>query len=293
MVSVIIINYNTFELTRACIASVIAHTKQVAYEIILIDNASNECDPDLFVAAFPSIRLIKSSFNIGFAGGNNLGIKAAKGETILLLNSDTVLQEDAVSLAYDKFQTLPQVAALGVRMIYPDGTIQHTARRFRSIGWELLDLFRFIPMLMPYNLRAKTMLGKYFKANFDIYCDWLNGAFLMLKKDVIQQMEGAKLDDRFFMYGEDHLWGVQIQNLGYQSYFFAGTSIVHINSGSTRPEKQLQLIPVMFRHELAIMRYRKGLGAYYFSFLLLYGAKEWSRYAIKRIYFTLTGKKMR
>lgn len=293
MVSIIIINYNTFELTRACIASVIAHTKQVDYEIILVDNASDECDPDLFFTAFPNIKLVKSKYNLGFAGGNNLGIKAAKGDVMLLLNSDTLLQEDAVSLAYKKLQNLPQVAALGVRMVYPGGTIQHTARRFRSISWELLDLFRFIPMLMPYQLRAKTMLGKYFKADFDTTCDWLNGAFLMLRKNVIQQMKGAKFDERFFMYGEDHLWGVQIHQLGYQNYFFAGTTIVHINSGSTRPEKQLQLIPVMFRHELAIMRLRKGAGIYYYGFLLLYGAKEWSRYIIKRIYFSFTGKKLR
>lgn len=293
MVSVIIINYNTFALTRDCIASVMAQTKNVPYEIILVDNASTECDPDLFLTHFPTIRIIKSDRNLGFAGGNNLGIQAAKGEFILLLNSDTLLNEDAISIAAGIMSAQPNLGALGVRMEYPDGTLQYTARKFRSISWELLDLLRFIPLLIPYDIRAKKMLGKYFKADMDVYCDWLNGAFLMLRKDVLQKMPGGKLDERFFMYGEDHLWGWQIQQLGYKCFFTAQTSIVHINSGSTKPKKQLQLIPVMFRNELAIMRIRKGKGLYYLCFLLLYGAKEWSRYFIKRIVFSLTGKKIR
>lgn len=293
MVSVIIINYNTFALTCDCIASVIAHTKDVPYEIILVDNASTECNPDLFHTRFPTIHLIKNNRNLGFSAGNNLGIQTAKGEFILLLNSDTLLKEDAISIAAEIMAAKSNLGALGVRMEYPDGALQHTARKFRSISWELLDLLRFIPLLMPYDIRAKKMLGKYFKADMDVYCDWLNGAFLMLRRDVLQKMPEGKLDERFFMYGEDHLWGWHIDQLGYQSYFTARARIVHINSGSTKPEKQLQLIPVMYRNELAIMRIRKGKGLYYLCFLLLYGAKEWSRYFIKRIVFSLTGKKIR
>jgi len=96
-VSVIILNYNTFQLTCNCIASVIEFTKDISYEIILVDNQSTECDADLFKDKFPFIKLIKSPENGGFAKGNNLGIGFATGELILLLNSDTYLSEDAIS----------------------------------------------------------------------------------------------------------------------------------------------------------------------------------------------------
>src|SRR5437763_942905 len=92
MLSIIIINYNTFELTCNCIESVIQYTTTIPYEIILVDNASTECDAELFKKRFPQIKLVKNPENNGFAKGNNLGIKHAEGDAILLLNSDTYLK---------------------------------------------------------------------------------------------------------------------------------------------------------------------------------------------------------
>src|SRR6187551_458695 len=97
-VSIIIINYNTFDLTSNCIRSVVEQTKNVSYEIILVDNASVEKDAVEFSNIFPQIVLVKSSTNLGFAKGCNLGIEHSKGDYILLLNSDTVLVNNAVLL---------------------------------------------------------------------------------------------------------------------------------------------------------------------------------------------------
>ena len=119
-------------------------------EIVVVDNNSTTCNADDFLVKFPGIILVKSPVNSGFAKGNNLGIAHAKGDIILLLNSDTYLTEDAVSKAAAKLVEDPLTGVLGVKMVYPDGSVQYTARRFRSTAWELLDLFRFIPMLMPY-----------------------------------------------------------------------------------------------------------------------------------------------
>src|SRR4051812_12404319 len=96
-VSIIIVNYNTFELTSDCIRSVIAFTIGLEYEIILVDNASTECAPEEFLKEFPAVQLVKSETNGGFAYGNNLGIQHASGTRILLLNSDTALTEDSIS----------------------------------------------------------------------------------------------------------------------------------------------------------------------------------------------------
>lgn len=291
--SVIIVNYNSFALTSDCIRSVIQFTKGLDYEILLVDNASKECDASRFLGEFPRIKLIKSDTNGGFARGNNLGIERSEGEYILLLNSDTVLTENSLAKCLEFFQSHGETGVLGCRMIYPDGKLQYPARRFRSISWELLDLFRFILYLMPYKKRSRRMLGKYFRHDETVECDWVNGAFFMFPRSILSKLPGKKLDDRFFMYGEDQLWCEQIKRLGYSILFYAGAAIVHINSGSTEPKKQLNLRKTMMKHELEIMKERKGKGAYYFLFKLIYVAKEGTRNFIKRLVFLISGRQMR
>jgi GT2 family glycosyltransferase len=293
VVSIIIINYNTFSITNACIQSIYEHTNDIDFEIILVDNASTETDPEKFKEIFPEITLVKSAVNTGFSKGNNLGIARANGEFLLLLNSDTYLIEDSISKAVKHMAGLARAGALGVRMKFPDGKIQYTARHFKSISWELLDLFRFIPFLLPYRTRAKLMLGKYFKADFNCNCDWVNGAFFLFPKVLLDNLPGRQLDDRFFMYGEDQLWCWQFEKMGYTNYFLSETSIVHINNASTKFEKRILLLKTMYQRELAIMKERKGTGAYYYFFKLIYGSKEWIRIIVKSTMLRLTGKVIR
>ncbi len=292
-VSIIIVNYNTFQLTCNCIESIRVFTKDVQYEIILVDNNSIEKDPAAFAVMFPEIKLVISNTNNGFAFGNNLGIEKAEGEYILLLNSDSLLQDDSISKSINYIEQRKDTGVLGCRMIFPDGNVQYTARRFKSISWELLDIFRFILLLMPYEKRSKKMLGKYFRHNADIECDWVSGAFFLIPRKIIDQLPGKKLDERFFMYGEDQLWCEQIKKLEYKILFYAGTTIIHIGSGSTDMSKQLALRKMMMKHELEIVRLRKGGGLYYFLFKIIYISKETIRNFIKAIILRLTGRLIR
>jgi GT2 family glycosyltransferase len=283
-VSIVIINYNTFDLTSDCIRSVVQFTSGGSYEIIVVDNASTECDPQNFLKEFPQLTLVKSETNGGFAYGNNLGIQVARGEYILLLNSDTILKEDSVFKCLNYLKAYKGAAVAGCRMTFPNGAIQYTTRKFRSIKWELLDLFRFIPMMMSYKKRSRLMLGKYFKCDENVECDWVNGAFLMFEKKILDQLPGHKLDERFFMYGEDQLWCEQIKKLGYGVVFYSGTTIVHIGSASTDIKKQISLRRIMLKHELEIMRLRKGRGLYYWIFAIIYTLKETARNLVKRVF---------
>ncbi len=292
-ISIIIINYNTFTLTSNCIRSVIEQTHGIDCEIILVDNASTECDAGDFLKEFSSVKLIRSEMNGGFACGNNLGIEKATGNYFLLLNSDTVLQEDSISKAVEYMQQHIEAGVLGCRMTYTNGKVQYSARRFRSISWELLDLFRFIPWSMSYKKRSKRMLGKYFRHDENMGCDWVNGAFFLFTRKVVEQLPGKKLDERFFMYGEDQLWCEQIKTLNYKILFYSQTTIIHINSGSTDQPKQLKLRKTMMKHELEIMRQRKGKGMYYFIFKIIFVIKETTRNLIKLIIFKLTGRMIR
>jgi GT2 family glycosyltransferase len=292
-VSVIIINYNTFALTSNCIRSLIEKTQGVSYEIILVDNASVECDANKFLDELPSVKLIKSEKNGGFAYGNNLGLEKATGDYILLLNSDTILLEDSISKSVEYLNARPDIGVLGCRMVFADGEVQISVRPFKTISWELLNFFKFIPLLMPYKKRARKMLGKYFRHDTDIECDWIGGAFFLMPKKIIEMLPGKKLDDRFFMYGEDQLWCEQIRKLGYIILFYAGTTIVHINSGSTDISKQLKIRKTIMKHELEIIRLRKGNGVYFFVYKLIFVSLETVRYFFKSIYFFFTGKIIR
>ncbi len=281
MVSVIIINYNTFNLTCDCIASVIQYTKEVPYEIILVDNASPKDNPDDFLIRFPGIKLVKSPDNGGFAKGNNLGIQHSSGDIILLLNSDTILSEDSISKAAIALNHDPQMGALGVRLIFPDGVVQSSARRFRSIRNEILDLLRPFLMLMPYRRRAEMMLNQYFKGDFNTYCDWVSGAFIMFRTSILSQLEGKKLDERFFMYSEDELWCYQFMELGYKNYYLSETPVIHLLNASVEPAKQLRLLKTYIKHQMIIMDYIHGKNWYYYIFKAIFTAKEMFRYYVK------------
>lgn len=281
LVSIVIVNYNTFKVTCDCIESVIRHTREVAYEVILVDNASTETDPEEFTRKFPSIVLIKNPQNTGFAGGNNLGILHSRGDVILLLNSDTIVTEDSISIAAQKLASDETCGALTVHLTYADNSYQHNARKFRSLRNELLDVIRPMLYMLPYRERAVLMLNQYFKGDFDTTVDWVSGAFMMFRKSVLNALPGKKLDERFFMYGEDQLWGYQIKAAGYENRFLSNTRVIHIANVSTEPNKQLKLLKLMMSRELEIMRYRKGNSLYYYAFSILFTFKENLRYLVK------------
>ena len=281
LVSVIIVNYNTFNITCDAIESTIKYTKNVPYEIILVDNASPTDKPDDFLIKFPTITLIKSKENGGFAKGNNLGIRAAKGDIILLLNSDTILTEDSISMAALKLRELPDVSAIGCRLVYTDGKLQHTARAFRSVKNEILDLFRPFLMLLPYKKRVSLMYNQYFHGDYNTYCDWVIGAFMMFNTTLLDGLPEKKLDERFFMYGEDQLWCYQFFELGFRCYYLADTTVIHINNASTEASKQLKLLKKFLELELKIMQYRTGKNFNYYFFSFILTAKEMFRYYVK------------
>ena len=293
LVSIIIVNYNTFKITCDCIESIARFTKEVPYEIILVDNASPHDNPDDFLRRFPSIKLIKSKENGGFAKGNNLGILQAKGDIILLLNSDTYLTEDSISKAAKQLNEDSTIGALSVRLVYPDGKLQHTARKFRSITNEVLDLFRPLLKLLPYKKRALLMLNQYFNGDFNTFCDWVSGAFMMFRKSTLNNFPGNILDERFFMYGEDQLWCYQFGNWGLKNFYFSETTVVHIHNASTASSKQLELLKKFLNLELYLMEFRKGINLYYYIFRNILVFKELSRYYIKVIALKVFNKRIR
>ena len=136
------------------------------------------------------------------------------------------------------------------------------------------------------------MLNQYFNGDFDTYCDWVSGAFMMFPKSILEHLPDKKLNERFFMYGEDQLWCHEFLQLGYRSFYVSGTTVIHINNASTAPAKQIQLSKKFISSErtIYVIRNGKSFGFYVFSTILQ--AKEMARYYIKVIVYKLFKRKL-
>ena len=269
MVSVIIVNYNTRRLTINCIQSVYEKTKGVAFEIILVDNASQECDALIFKELFPEIILIKSKTNLGFAGGNNLGLEQAKGEYIVLLNSDTELVNDAISLAAGLMKQDSRIGALSGKLMYPDGRIQSVAGRFPSLWNEVRELFR-INRFISSATKARLFLGDHWDYTKRVEADWIWGTFFMMPAEVLTQFPGGRLHEDFFMYVEDVQWCHYLKKtLKYKVVYDPEQQVIHYLSGSTSYANAMEIFrKKILPHEYLLLIRTKGAFYTYLYYMI-------------------------
>lgn len=239
-VSIIIINYNTADLTLQCLHSIRRYTEGIAYEVIVVDNASTETEPSVFQEAFPEIKLVASKKNLGFAGGNNLGIEQATGKYILLLNSDTILNGNAILATFQYMEKQPGAGVVSARLTYPDGRHQSAAQRFPSVKYQLIELLRLQKFLSK-RRSGKLLLGAFFDHKETVKADWVWGTFFMFRQDILSKLPGARLDETYFMYCEDMQWCMDIRKLGYEIHFFADAEVVHLMGGSSGNKSEMML----------------------------------------------------
>ncbi|RZK30261.1 MAG: glycosyltransferase [Hymenobacter sp.] len=234
--SIVIINYNTFAMTCDCLRDIYASNWEFGFEVILVDNASVERDPEDFKRAFPQLVLIKSPDNGGFARGNNLGIAVAQGEYLLILNSDTLGLDAGIRhcLSYmDLRKHETDLGGVGCRILSPDGSMQRSAFDYRiGLPAALLDnsVISFVA--------TKLGLTKYRQDSYvramhekEHAVQALLGAFMLLRRDVVEKVK--PFDPDFFMYAEETEWCYRINDNGYRLMYIPDTSIVHIGGGST------------------------------------------------------------
>jgi len=254
LLSVVIINYNTYELTCNCIASIYRYTKEVDFEIVLVDNASTEEDAQSFLVKFPDIKLVCSQTNTGFAGGNNLGIKNCTGNVILLLNSDTELIEDSLSYCFKYLISAPHPPVLTCKLVYPDGRIQHQCSRFPSVYLNIVELFRLHKLLIK-KKRGELLLSSYFDHETSIEPDWVWGTFFMFERDILLRLNGEKLDETFFMYCEDMKWCYDLKKHNIKVCYIPCTKVIHHVGSSSGIEQRLNNIA---RNELLFIQLTRG-----------------------------------
>lgn len=262
--SIIIVNYNTFQLTCNCINSVIRHTKAVNYEIILVDNNSTERIEKNFETTFPGqLYFLKSEKNLGFAGGNNLGIRHAKGEYILLLNSDTELLEDSISKTYYYAKTIDNLGAITCKLLNPDQkSFQNAARPFYSVRNHLIKTLG-LKSLLENRLRKNE---EKYNLNRSFQSDWIWGTFFMFPYRNLNLI-GGKLSETFFMYSEDVEWCYIFKQKRLQNHYFADTAIVHHIGKSSNSIDRKKAIKES--HLVFLRKYRGGF-IYFLEVLLFF-----------------------
>jgi GT2 family glycosyltransferase len=230
--SIVVVNYETFELTCQCLRSVFQHTAGVSYELILVDNASKDRDPEDFLLRFPDLHLVRSQTNVGFAAGCNLGLRIARGDVVLLLNSDIILTEDTVGKCYRRLTADASVDVISPRLVFPDGRVQYSCRALPSIGLQMLELLR-LHKLLRLRTRSRLLSGTYFPHDRDAEVDAVWGTVFMFKRKVLDAFPRRELPSTFFLYGEDMEWCLLLRRAGYRILFYAGTAAIHMLSASS------------------------------------------------------------
>lgn len=231
-VSILVVSYNTRELTLECLRSTMAETRTSRFEIVVVDNRSSDGSPEAIRAAFPGIAVLEPGENLGFARANNLAAGRARGRRLLLLNPDTVVRNGAIDRLVRAAEELGDHYVLGGRTVHPDGSLNRTSCWGRPTLWStfclatgLSSLGRFVGMFDRETMRT-------WPRNTFREVDIVSGCFLLVSRAAWQRLGG--FDERFALYGEDFDLCMRARTLGMRCAVVPEAEIVHYGSASER-----------------------------------------------------------
>ncbi len=231
-ISIIIVNYNVKHFLRQCLQSIHRAAGNYKVEVIVVDNKSIDGSQAMLQAEFPEVTTIFNQENVGFSTANNQGIKIAKGSYILLLNPDTVLSENTLSVCLDKAKSTANCGAIGVKLIDGKGNYLPESKRGYPGIWTSFCKFSGLGRIFSnskfFNAYYLGHLDKEVANEIDVLC----GAFMFIPKKVLDK--AGLLDEQFFMYGEDIDLSYRIQQAGFTNYYLPETSIIHYKGESTK-----------------------------------------------------------
>jgi N-acetylglucosaminyl-diphospho-decaprenol L-rhamnosyltransferase len=229
--SVVTVSYNTRELVRGCLASVLSTLRSgLRSEVIVVDNASSDGSVDMIRRDFAGVRVIPNAKNVGFAAGSNQGIRESSGRYVILLNPDTVATDGALLKMVRLMEERSEVGAVGPSLLFPDGSFQHSAFAFPTLSMIFLDFFP-----LNHRLLNSRVNGRYPRAWYEkgqpFAIDHPLGAALMVRRSVVDEV--GLLDEGFFMYCEEIDWCMRIKRAGWTILCCPEAEIVHHVGQST------------------------------------------------------------
>jgi GT2 family glycosyltransferase len=228
-ISIIIVSWNTKKYMEECLTSLRGMEGNVSAEIIVVDNASADGTPEMIRTQFPDVKLIETGANLGFAKGNNVGIKEATGKYICLINSDVNVPSDCLNKMHAFMEQEPSIGLLGPGMLRPDGKVYRSGMRFPTL-WNLFLRALFLDSLFKSTGFFGGFLMKDFQFDHTRDIDVLNGWLWMARREALEQV--GPLDGRFFMYAEDVDWCQRFHLAGWRVVFYAEAQAVHYGGAS-------------------------------------------------------------
>jgi GT2 family glycosyltransferase len=227
--SIIIINWNTRDMLRDCLGSVLSGAPTCDHEIIVVDNASTDGSQTMVREEFPTVRLIENDSNLGFAAANNKAIRQSGGDFFLLLNSDTLVHGDVLQQSYEYIRDNTAVGAMGCRVLNRDGSLQHSTSLFPSLPnlfyqTLALDRVKAVPTFRRYRMLdcARDHVRR---------VETISGCFMMVRRTCADYV--GLLDDDFFFFGEETDWCKRMRRRGWQVHFAPVGEITHFGGGSS------------------------------------------------------------
>jgi O-antigen biosynthesis protein len=264
--SVIIVNYNVKSFLEQCLHAVLKASQDMKAEVIVVDNNSADGSVQMIVEKFPQVLLIANHHNQGFAKANNQAIKQSTGKYILLLNPDTLVQEDTFVKCLDYMNSHPDAGCLGVKMI--NGKGRYLPESKRALPTPIVAFYKVFGFaaLFPRSKRfGKYHLG-YLNREQIHDVDVISGAFMFIRKAALDKT--GLLDEQFFMYGEDIDLSYRLTLAGYRNVYFPLTTIIHYKGESTR-KSSINYVIMFYKAMIIFARkhFGKNTIRYYSSFI--------------------------
>lgn len=224
--SIIILNYRSRGLLKECLRALRLARPQLAVEIIVVDNASGDGTPAMVRAEFPEVRLIASDRNLGYAGGNNLGLKAATGRNVMIMNPDIIVRDGSLETLVAYLDEHADVGLVGPKLLNPDGSVQYSCYRFHTV---MTPIFRRTPLgELGVGRRA---LDRFLMADLDRKAhsevDWLLGGAIVARR--LAALKVGLLDERFFLYFDDVDWSRRFWEAGFKVVYVPASEMVHFH----------------------------------------------------------------
>lgn len=264
--SVIIVNYNVCYFLEQAIKSVIKASKHLDVEIFVVDNNSIDNSTSLVKEQFPEVILIENKENVGFSKANNQAIRLAKGEHVLLLNPDTVVEEDTLEKCCQFMDEHPEAGGLGVKML--DGKGNFLPESKRGLPTPMVAFYKVSGLASLFSKSKR--FGKYHLGYLDEdetnEVEILAGAFMYLRKETLDKI--GLLDEDYFMYGEDIDLSYRVIKGGYKNYYFPETRIIHYKGESTK-KTSINYVFIFYRAMIIFaQKHFSQKNAALFSFLI-------------------------
>ena len=261
-VSVIIVSWNVRNLLRVCLNSLFKETKDIRFEVILIDNVSTDGSASMVVNEFPEVTLIENKVNRGFAAACNQGVKIARGNYILLLNPDTVVIDGAVQKTVSYADEHSDAGVVGCQVLLNDTEIQKTCFSYPSIAGLLIQKTGLRRVFSHSRLFGWIDYG-WWDRTTEKEVDVVSGMYMLVRREVIASV--GLLDEAYFVYAEETDWCYRIKKAGWKIVFTPSARIIHIDGGNKSTDLVKIKMFVQMQKSLLIF-YKKNYG--FFSWLL-------------------------